>query len=139
MTLKNRLFLEQFSRGAALFNCGGFFEAHEVWEDLWRTMDGAGKKIMQGLIQAAAGAHHLQRGNRRGAEALFRNALAKFSLRPAQFCLIDLRQLRHDLKEILSLLRRENSLDLPQLSLRIRRRHPRRSETPGSAGRQDAS
>ena len=132
MTLKRKLLLEQFSRGAALFNCGRFFEAHEVWEDLWRTTDGAGKKIMQGLIQAAVGAHHLQRGNRRGAKALFQNALAKVSLSPAQFCHIDLRQLRHDLDEILSLLGRENSLDLPRLSLRIRPPHPRRNSTPGS-------
>jgi hypothetical protein len=54
--------------GLLLFNDGKFYEAHEVWEDLWRvTVDPPLKTCYQGLIQAAVGLHHLTRQNRIGA------------------------------------------------------------------------
>ena len=54
--------------GLHLFNNGKFYEAHEVWEDLWRlTLDPPLKTCYQGLIQAAVGLHHLGRRNQIGA------------------------------------------------------------------------
>src|SRR5262245_20443649 len=56
--------------GCLLFNTGKFYEAHEVWEDLWRaTSDSGLKTCFQGLIQAAVGLHHLGRQNRVGARS----------------------------------------------------------------------
>lgn len=61
-----------FRRGIELFNRGEFFEAHEVWEDVWRAAPGPEKKFLQGLIQVAVAFVHYQRGNLVGARSLLR-------------------------------------------------------------------
>lgn len=105
-----------------LFNQAKFFEAHDVWEELWRSLKGDPKLLMQGLVQAAVGAHHLQRGNRRGALSLFRNSLCKFSGGPRRFCGVDLRRLVHDLKELLEVINETIPRDSRrQITLRTRR------------------
>jgi len=60
--------------GADLFNQEKFFAAHEVWEDCWRESVGPLRAVLQGLVQAAAGFHHLQSGNREGAISLLAKA-----------------------------------------------------------------
>jgi predicted metal-dependent hydrolase len=65
--------------GRAAFNQGAFFEAHERWEDLWRELDGAPRVAVQGLIQLAAGLHHLQQGRPRPAARLLGKGLEKLS------------------------------------------------------------
>ena len=42
-----------YQRGIRHFNEREFYDAHEVWEDVWRESSGLGKKFLQGLIQAA--------------------------------------------------------------------------------------
>ncbi|MSQ27231.1 MAG: DUF309 domain-containing protein [Dehalococcoidia bacterium] len=56
----------------AQFNRGEFFACHETLEELWMPASGSVKEFYQGLIQVAAGLHHLQRGNLAGAVALVR-------------------------------------------------------------------
>jgi uncharacterized protein len=68
---------EQFRRGIALFNARKFFEAHEVWEELWLAEPEPEKTFLQGLIQLAAAFHHHSRGNPRGATSLLAAGLAK--------------------------------------------------------------
>jgi len=49
---------EAFTHGAHLFDQGAFFEAHEVWEERWRVeTDETSRRLLQGLIQIAAGLH----------------------------------------------------------------------------------
>jgi len=67
----------QFERGIAHFNAGEFFEAHEVWEELWLRAPLQERPFLQGIIQIAAAFHHLQRGNERGARSLLAAGLAK--------------------------------------------------------------
>jgi hypothetical protein len=51
---------EALRAGARLFDDGAFFEAHEVWEDQWRVESNPGeRRLLQGLIQIAAGFHKL--------------------------------------------------------------------------------
>lgn len=57
-------------RGVDLFNREAYFEAHEVWEDAWRQEQGERRRLLQGLIQVAAGFVKLQRRQPRGAKAL---------------------------------------------------------------------
>ena len=62
--------------GLLLFNEGRFYEAHEVWEDLWRiTTDLPLKTCYQGLIQAAVGLHHWNRQNRLGARSQLQKSI----------------------------------------------------------------
>ena len=57
--------------GIRWFNQRHFFEAHEVWEDLWRDDRGPSRRFFQGLIQVAVCLHHFGHGNTRGARKLF--------------------------------------------------------------------
>ena len=71
-----------FQKGRDAFNRGEFFEAHEHWEDVWREFPIAERVGLQGLIQIAAGLHHL-RGSRPGpALKLLDKGLAKLKARP---------------------------------------------------------
>ncbi|MEZ6071082.1 MAG: DUF309 domain-containing protein [Pirellulales bacterium] len=56
--------------GIRYFNECDFFEAHEVWEDLWTDFEGDSRRFYQGLIQAAVALHHFGNGNTRGARKL---------------------------------------------------------------------
>jgi predicted metal-dependent hydrolase len=51
---------QALAAGREAFNKGQFFAAHELWEDAWGAAAGAPRTAMQGLIQIAAGLHHLQ-------------------------------------------------------------------------------
>jgi hypothetical protein len=64
----------RYLAGVLLFNAGDFFEAHEVWEDLWAETYGAEHRFYQGLIQAAVGLCHFHNGNLGGAAKLYRSA-----------------------------------------------------------------
>jgi predicted metal-dependent hydrolase len=64
----------RYLAGIVLFNRGDYFEAHEVWEDLWMDCAGPDKKFYQGLIQAAVGLCHFCNGNVRGAHKLYHSA-----------------------------------------------------------------
>jgi uncharacterized protein len=65
-----------FHRGIDLFNAGEFFDAHEVWEDLWRDCASAERRFFQALIQAAVSAYHKARGNMTGATRLLNSGRA---------------------------------------------------------------
>jgi hypothetical protein len=67
----------QFARGVAHFNAREFFEAHEVWEELWLVAQEPEKTFLQGLIQVAAAFHHHARENVRGAKSLLAAGVAK--------------------------------------------------------------
>jgi uncharacterized protein len=84
----------QFRRGVDLFNEGKFFEAHEVWEELWLAEAEPEKTFLQGLIQVAAAFHHHERGNLRGTRSLLAAGLAKLGQFPDEHRGIALAELR---------------------------------------------
>jgi predicted metal-dependent hydrolase len=61
----------KYEEGVALFNRGEFFDAHEVWEELWKECPAAERRFVQALIQAAVAIYHFERGNHAGASRLF--------------------------------------------------------------------
>ncbi len=89
----------QFQRGTALFNAGKFFEAHEVWEELWLAAPEPEKTFLQGLIQVAAAFHHHGRGNSRGTQSLLTAGLAKLARFPDRHGGLDLADLRAGAKQ----------------------------------------
>ena len=42
--------LVRLEPGRVAFNRGEYFEAHELWEDVWRVTTGAERVWIQGLI-----------------------------------------------------------------------------------------
>ncbi len=67
-----------FHEGLRLFNAGEWFEAHEVWEDIWHMASGQKKRFYQGLIQYAVTIEHIRRGNPRGVKCVYETCLTKF-------------------------------------------------------------
>jgi predicted metal-dependent hydrolase len=91
----------RLNQGIFFFNSGRYFEAHEVWEEMWRDEQGNLRLFYQGLVQAAVGLHHFARNNLLGARLQLSKALAKLDLYPAETEGIDLAGLRRDLEAIL--------------------------------------
>ena len=64
----------RYLAGILFFNGRDFFEAHEVWEDLWADSHGNERRFYQGLIQAAVGLFHFSGGNLGGAVKLYHSS-----------------------------------------------------------------
>jgi uncharacterized protein len=79
----------KFQRGIDHFNAREFFEAHEVWEEIWLAESEPQKTFLQGLIQVAAAFHHYCRGNPAGAESLLASGIVKLARSPARHAEID--------------------------------------------------
>jgi uncharacterized protein len=61
----------RYLEGIEHFNKCDFYEAHEVWEELWADTQGPARRFFQGLIQVAVCLHHFGNGNIRGAKKLY--------------------------------------------------------------------
>jgi predicted metal-dependent hydrolase len=70
---------DRLVRGVELFNGEFYFDAHDVWEDLWRDLSGPDRIFVQGLIQAAVGLYHRENGNLRGARSQITRSLDKLA------------------------------------------------------------
>jgi uncharacterized protein len=102
---------DEFRYGMTLFNQGHFFDAHEVWEDVWRAAPVEAKKFLQGLIQLAVGFHHHSTGNVVGACSLLRRGSRNLRACPDEHCDIEVDRLLDDVSQWLNAL--ENGLPLP--------------------------
>src|SRR5262245_27310355 len=66
----------EYLRGFDLFNHGYYWEAHEVWEQLWHAAGRRGPTaaLLQGLIKLAAAAVKVREGRPQGTKRLARGA-----------------------------------------------------------------
>jgi uncharacterized protein len=83
---------ELYRAGIRHFNEGEYFEAHEVWEELWHAASGIKHDFYHGLIQAAVALEHYRRSNPRGVIALHRSYPGKFRAVPDRFMGLDVRR-----------------------------------------------
>ncbi len=88
----------RFARGIAHFNAQEYFEAHEVWEELWLVAREPEKTFLQGLIQVAAAFHHHARENSKGARSLLAAGVAKLQGFPDDHRGIAVNDLRKEAK-----------------------------------------
>ena len=91
--------VERFERGLAHFNAQEFFEAHEVWEEVWLVEGEPEKTFLQGIIQIAAAFHHYRRGNSDGAETLLAAGIVKLARFPANHRGLAIDELRNAAKQ----------------------------------------
>jgi hypothetical protein len=89
----------RYLAGILLFNAGDFFEAHEVWEDLWADSHGPERRFYQGLIQAAVGLCHFGNGNLGGAAKLYRSSRDYMSGLGSRFLGLDVPAFWRDMEE----------------------------------------
>src|SRR5438093_5372633 len=77
--------------GIQLFNEHEFFEAHEVWEDIWHEAYGTKFEFYQGMIQCAVALEHYSRSNPRGVISLYDTYRRHFRNLPALFIGLDVK------------------------------------------------
>jgi uncharacterized protein len=87
--------------GITLFNEHEFFEAHEVWEDIWHMAFGLKHEFYQGMIQCAVALEHYRRSNPRGVVSLYRSYNEHFKDVPAKFMGLDVRQFLAAMESVL--------------------------------------
>jgi len=93
--------------GIIFFNQGRYYEAHEVWEDLWRETRGPLKGFYQGLIHAAVGLHHLKKDNLAGAASQIQKSIRRLTGYSGSDQPVDSFTLVRQLSEVLTDLRPE--------------------------------
>ena len=83
------------------FNSGRYFEAHEAWEDMWREESGPLRSFYQGLVHAAVGLLHRERGNSIGMASQLKKCLARLQAYPSSVDGIDVDRLRAEIRQVL--------------------------------------
>jgi len=101
----------EINRGVDLFNRAHFFDAHEVLEDVWRSIPRDGPRAhpsrrhlrshlrlhVQGLVQLAVAFHHESKGNLVGARSVLERAMRNLNGADTSFPNLDLDRLRAEL------------------------------------------
>ncbi|MFQ6605239.1 MAG: DUF309 domain-containing protein [Fidelibacterota bacterium] len=72
-----------FEEGLQAFQREEYYEAHEIWEELWSDPALADRRILQGFIQVAVSVFHAYQGNLKGARSMVAKALSKWESAPA--------------------------------------------------------
>jgi uncharacterized protein len=85
-----RIYPREYLKGIEDFNARNYFDAHEVWEEIWLRSTGDTKLYYQMLIQAAVGLHHYERDNLRGARGMYKNVVEKLQRLPSFYMSLDL-------------------------------------------------
>jgi pSer/pThr/pTyr-binding forkhead associated (FHA) protein len=112
-TTQSALYPAPYLEGIDHFNAGRYFDAHEVWEEIWLQSTGDIRLFYQMLIQAAVGLHHYQRGNPRGARGMHANVIDKLSRLPSFLLSLDLDDFSRQFRAFFSELIENNDESAP--------------------------
>src|SRR5262249_11859142 len=99
--------------GVIHFNAGRYFEAHEIWEEIWLRSSGEEKLFYQMLIQSAVGLYHFERNNWSGARGMHRRVTEKLAALPRLYMSLDLADFERQFNTLLKPLI-EEGLEAPQ-------------------------
>ena len=64
-----------------LFNNHEWYEAHDAFEEIWNTVGGDERQVIQGILQVSVSQFHLSKGNLNGATILLGEGLARIKTR----------------------------------------------------------
>ncbi len=92
---------ESLSDALNLFNKQKWYEAHDAFEDIWNTLDGDERQIIQGILQVSVSQFHLSKGNLNGATILLGEGLGRIKNRTNIDFGIDLKSFCICLEELL--------------------------------------
>jgi hypothetical protein len=123
----------EINSGVSLFNHAQFFDAHEVLEDVWRSVprDGPldrpqGRDLrlhLQGLVQLAVAFHHASTGNLVGARSVLKRAMRNLEGADSSFPDLDFDRLRAELAPWREYLDKSETTRKKKLEGRNVRRH----------------
>ena len=94
-----------------LFNKQKWYEAHDAFEDIWNTLDGDERQIIQGILQVSVSQFHLSKGNLNGATILLGEGLGRIKNRTNIDIGIDLESFCICLEELLRKLQYNEELN----------------------------
>ena len=103
-------FEDNFFDALNLFNNQKWYEAHDAFEDIWNTVDGDERQIIQGILQVSVSQFHLNRGNINGATILLGEGLGRIKNRINIDLGIDLESFCKCLEELLKKLQYKEEL-----------------------------
>ena len=103
-----------------LFNNQKWYEAHDAFEEIWNSLDGEERQVIQGILQVSVSQFHLSKGNLNGATILLGEGLGRIKTRTKINLGIDLESFCRCLEELLRKLQSRDTLkenDKPFLKL----------------------
>lgn len=114
---------DQFLEGIRLFNKGYHWEAHELWEDVWRAQEGDAKMFIQAFVQLAAGYSFIRLSKPTSARYLFEKASEKLQEFENINCGVPLQPLAEGAREALAYIAASGNgggakpLSIPQITV----------------------
>ena len=102
---------DKFLDALNLFNNQKWYEAHDAFEDIWNTLDGDERQIIQGILQVSVSQFHLSKGNLNGATILLGEGLGRIKNRTNINLGIEIETLCKSLEELLRKLQYREELN----------------------------
>ena len=94
-----------------LFNNQKWYEAHDAFEEIWNSVDGDERQVIQGILQVSVSQFHLSKGNLNGATILLGEGLGRIKTRTKINLGIDLESLCLCLEDLLNKLQNNENLN----------------------------
>ncbi len=107
----NKSFEDNFLDALNLFNNQEWYEAHDAFEDIWNTLEGDKRQIIQGILQVSVSQFHLSKGNLNGATILMGEGLGRIKNRTNIDLGIDLESFCKCLEKLLRKLQYKEALN----------------------------
>jgi len=94
-----------------LFNNHQWYEAHDAFEEIWNSVDGDERQVIQGILQVSVSQFHLSKGNTNGATILLGEGLGRIKSRTKINLGIDLDSFCLSLEDLLRKLQHNETLN----------------------------
>jgi len=96
-----KTFKESLCIALNLFNNHEWYDAHDAFEEIWNSVDGDERQVIQGILQVSVSQFHLSKGNLNGATILLGEGLGRIKGRTHINLGIDLESFCLNLEELL--------------------------------------
>ena len=103
-------FQDSLNFALKLFNDQKWYEAHDAFEDIWNTVEGDQRQVIQGILQVSVSQFHLSKGNLNGATILLGEGLGRIKNRTNINLGIDLESFCKCLEDLLRKLQYKEKL-----------------------------
>lgn len=113
----------KFEQACKHFDAGEYFEAHDLWEELWLEASGPRHAYLQGLIQTAVSLYHSQNENWKGTRKLAASAFDYLQRGAEEAFEVDVEKLRDLLLDFDIVLKRKllgENVELPYFKLPLK-------------------
>jgi len=74
-------FKDSLCTALSLFNNHKWYEAHDAFEEIWNSVNGDERQVIQGILQVSVSQFHLSKGNLNGATILLGEGLGRIKTR----------------------------------------------------------